>query len=58
MFIFTPTYDEPHESYQVRAYRNFLSSEQNLPFSRGQVIEIVNILGEINTDNFQNRFVW
>lgn len=56
MFIFTPTSDYPQESYQVRAYRNFLSEERLAPFKAGDVIRIFDVLEKMNADTFTTQF--
>lgn len=56
MFIFTPTSDYPQESYQVRAYRNFLSDERSEPFKAGDVVRIFNALEAVVADNFTTQF--
>ncbi len=56
MFIFTPTIDYPQESFQVRAYRNFLSEERLAPFKAGDVIRIFDVLEKMNADTFKTRF--
>ena len=56
MFIFTPTSDYPQETYQVRAYRNFLSKERSVPYKAGDVIRIFNVLEKMNADNFTTQF--
>lgn len=56
LFVFTPTDAEPEESFQVRGFRNFLSEEFASPFERGQVIEIINPLGVVDTSSFQTLF--
>lgn len=58
LFIFTPSETSPNETYQVRAFRNYLSEEQIEPFEAGSLVEIVNALGPENVDNFQTEFVW
>lgn len=56
MFIFTPTSDYPQETYQVRAYRNFLSEERSTPYKAGDVIRIFDVLEKMNADNFTTQF--
>lgn len=56
MFIFTPTDDYPQETYQIRAYRNFLSDERSEPFKAGDVVRIFNVLEKMNADNFTTLF--
>ena len=56
MFIFTPTSDCTQETYQVRAYRNFLSEERSEPYKAGDVVRIFNLLEAVNTDNFTTQF--
>lgn len=56
LFVFTPTTDYPDESYQVRAFRNFLSGERGRPFKVGDVVRIHNDLELMNSDDFQIAF--
>lgn len=56
MFIFTPTTDYPQETYQVRAYRNFLSNERSTPFKAGDVVRIFDVLEKMNADAFTTQF--
>lgn len=56
MFVFTPNDEEPNETYQVRAYRNFLSDERSSPFRKGEVIRITNVLESVDVDEFLNVF--
>jgi len=56
LFVFTPTVDSPAETYQVRAFRNFLSEERTEPFSKGNVVRIHNDLESMNSDEFQIAF--
>jgi hypothetical protein len=56
MFIFTPTSEYPQESYQVRAFRNFLSSERSTPYKAGDVVRIFDVLEKMNADNFTTQF--
>lgn len=56
MFIFTPSDEYPTESYQVRAFRNFLSEERLEPFFRGEIIKIVNVLEAVDVSGFQSEF--
>lgn len=56
MFIFTPTTDAPDETYQIRAYRNFLSEDYSQPFAAGQVVRIENPLGPQSLDGIQTEF--
>lgn len=56
LFVFTPTTDYPNETYQVRAFRNFLSKERTMPFRKGNVVRIHNDLEAIESDEFQIAF--
>lgn len=56
MFIFTPSDEEPNETYQIRAYRNFLSSESKDPFEEGQIVRIYNELEPVDVTNFKFSF--
>lgn len=56
LFIFTPTTDYPHETYQVRAYKNFLSGERSTPFKVGDVMRIHNDLESMESDDFKTEF--
>ena len=56
LFVFTPTTDSPAETYQVRAFRNFLSEERSIPFEVGDVVSIHNDLGTMKSDDFQIAF--
>lgn len=56
MFIFTPTTDYPQETYQVRAYRNFLSNERSTPYKAGDVVRIFNVLEKMYADQFVTQF--
>lgn len=56
MFIFTPTSGYPQETYQVRAYRNFLSEERSTPYKAGDVVMIFDVLEKMNADNFTTQF--
>lgn len=56
MFVFTPTVDYPQETYQVRAYRNFLSDERTTPYKAGDVVRIFNVLEKMNADTFTTQF--
>lgn len=56
MFVFTPTDEAPSETYQVRAYRNFLSEERTAPFKAGDVIRIFDVLEKMDADKFTTRF--
>lgn len=58
LFIFTPTEEAPTETYQVRAYRNFLSEEQTELFHAGSVVKLVNVLGKVETEGFKTEFLW
>lgn len=56
MFIFTPNNDEPDETYQIRAFRNFLSSEGKDPFEKGQIVRIHNDLESVDVSSFKFSF--
>lgn len=56
LFVFTPTDDYPQETYQVRAFRNFLSDFMEDPFAKGDVIRIHNDIEAVNVDNVQPEF--
>jgi len=56
LFVFTPTTDYPNETYQVRAFRNFLSKERTMPFRKGNVVRIHNDLEAMESDEFQIAF--
>lgn len=56
LFVFTPTADSPTETYQVRAFRNFLSEERTKPFRVGNVVRIHNDLEAMESDEFQIAF--
>ena len=56
LFVFTPTTDYPDETYQVRAFRNFLSGERTRPFKVGDVMRIHNDLEAMKSDDFQIAF--
>lgn len=56
LFVFTPTTDYPDETYQVRAFRNFLSEERKVPFCNGDVVRIHNVLEAMKSDDFQIAF--
>lgn len=56
LFVFTPTTDYPTETYQVRAFRNFLSEERTMPFRKGNVVRIHNDLEAMESDEFQIAF--
>lgn len=56
LFVFTPTTDYPDETYQVRAFRNFLSGERSTPFRVGDVMRIHNDLEAMKSDDFQIAF--
>lgn len=56
LFVFTPTVDYPHEQYQVRAFRNFLSDVRDTPYEKNYVIHIHNDLEAVNVDNVQPEF--
>ena len=56
LFVFTPTTDYPDETYQVRAFRNFLSEERSVPFRKGNVVRIHNDLETMKSDDFQIAF--
>lgn len=56
MFVFTPTDEAPAETYQVRAFRNFLSDERINPFYRGSIVKIVNVLEAVDVSEFQSEF--
>lgn len=56
MFIFTPSDEYPTESFQVRAFRNFLSEERLEPFLQGDIIKIVNVLEAVDVSGFQSEF--
>lgn len=56
LFVFTPTTDSPTETYQVRAFRNFLSEERTKPFRVGNVVRIHNDLEAMESDDFQIAF--
>lgn len=56
LFVFTPTTGSPDETYQVRAFRNFLSEESTVPFRKGNVVRIHNDLEEVKSDDFQIAF--
>lgn len=56
LFVFTPTYSAPSETYQVRAYKNFLSEETLDPFVKGSVVRIFNILEAVDVSNIKTDF--
>lgn len=56
MFIFTPTSEYPQETYQVRAFKNFLSDERYESYKAGDVVKIFNALEQMNADNFTTQF--
>lgn len=56
MFIFTPNDEEPNETFQIRAFRNFLSSESEDPFESGQIVRIYNALEPVDVTNFKFSF--
>lgn len=56
LFVFTPTTDYPDETYQVRAYRNFISGVRSRPIKAGDVMSIYNALEPMKSDDFQIAF--
>ena len=56
LFVFTPTVEMPHEQYQIRGFRNFLSDVRDTPYEAGDVIRIHNDLEFYNVDNIQTDF--
>lgn len=56
LFVFTSTTDSQAETYQVRAFRNFLSEEKTVPFRKGNVVRIHNDLEAMESDEFQIAF--
>ena len=57
LFVFTPTDEAPTETYQVRAFRNFLSEERHVPYQKGSVVRIFDVLEKINVDSIQTSFL-
>lgn len=57
MFVFTPTSEAPTETYQVRAFRNFLSNERPTLFKKGSVYRITNVLGPIDVSDIKTTFL-
>lgn len=56
MFVFTPTFESPSESYQIRAYRNFLSNMKTSRFTAESVYRISNVLGPIDVSDIKTTF--
>lgn len=56
LFVFTPTEEYPDETYQIRAYRNFLSDFLELPFRRGDVVQIINQIEAVDATDFKTEF--
>jgi hypothetical protein len=57
MFVFTPTMEAPTGTYQIRAFRNFLSDESTAPFRKGEVYKITNVLGPIDVSDIKTTFL-
>lgn len=57
LFVFTPTDQSPTETYQIRAFRNFLSEEFTEPFKKGSVYQITNVLGPIDVSEIKTAYL-
>ena len=55
-FIFTPSEEEPNESYQLRCWRNFLSDERNYPFRAGTIVRLVNDLANVDVTDLPTTY--
>ena len=55
-FVFTPSEEEPSESYQLRCWRNFLSDERNYPFRAGTIVRLVNDLANVDVTELPTTY--